>query len=440
MRNNRFMTASICAAFLGAMTLFMVSCDAAQAASSVVSEAEETADTYIVSDSSSSAEASVASDNYSTEISAVSGTDSTDASASSGTVLDTSKMFTDRDLEQTANLTGATYRTVSDNETITIKAEGVYVISGEAANAQILVAAGDEDKVQIVLDGVTMTNDSTPCIYVKSADKVFVTTASGSENTLSVTSAFTEDGTTNTDAVIFSKDDLVLNGTGTLSISSTAKGISSKDDLKVTGGTITISCAADGLEANDSIRIADGTVSITTSKDGLHAENDEDNTTGYIYIGGGTLTVSAGDDAVHATTIVQIDAGTLDLTGAECIEGTYIRINDGTVSIAASDDGINAGQKSNISTPTFEINGGSITIVMGSGDTDGIDSNGNLYLNGGTIDITAQSPFDYDGTGQLNGATVIVNGTQTDELTNQMMGGGMHGGFGGGHGGRNNNW
>ena len=160
------------------------------------------------------------------------------------------------------------------------------------------------------------SNDSTPCIYVKSADKVFVTTASGSENTLSVTGTFTADGTTNTDAVIFSKDDLVLNGTGTLSISSTANGISSKDDLKVTGGTITISCAADGLEANDSIRIADGTVSITTSKDGLHAENDEDNTTGYIYIGGGTLTVSAGDDAVHATTIVQIDAGTLDLTGA----------------------------------------------------------------------------------------------------------------------------
>lgn len=450
MRNNRFMTASICAAFLGAMTLFMVSCDASQAASAVVSETEAAADTYIVSDSISSTEAAIVTGADSTDTSTVSGADSADASnvsgaastetsASSGSALDTSKLFTERDLEQTADLTGATYRTVSDGETITIKAEGVYVISGEAANAQILVAAGDEDKVQIVLDGVTMTNDSTPCIYVKSADKVFVTTTN-SENTLSVTETFTADGTTSTDAVIFSKDDLVLNGTGTLTISSTANGITSKDDLKVTGGTISISCAADGLEANDSIRIADGTISITTSKDGLHAENDEDNTTGYIYIGGGTLTVSAGDDAIHATTIVQIDAGSLDLTGAECIEGTYIQINDGTVSIAASDDGINAGQKSSISTPTVEINGGSITIVMGAGDTDGIDSNGNLYLNGGTIDITAQSPFDYDGTGQLNGATIIVNGTQTDELTNQMMGGGMHGGFGGGRGGRNNNW
>ena len=83
------------------------------------------------------------------------------------------------------------------------------------------------------------------------------------------------------------------------------------------------------------------------------------------------------------------------------------------------------------------MNGGYVTIVMGAGDTDGIDSNGDLYVNGGTIDVTAQSSFDYDGTGEYNGGTIIVNGSEVSELPNQMMGGrGGMGGFGGGGGRR----
>ena len=286
--------------------------------------------------------------------------------------------------------------------------------------------AGDEDKVQLVLDGVTMTNDSTPCIYVKSADKVFVTTTD-SENTLSVTGTFTADGDTNTDAVIFSKDDLVLNGVGVLNIQSSDNGVTCKDDLKITGETINIVCQSDGLEANDSIRIADGEISISTNKDGIHAENDDDDTVGYFYMCGGTLKVKAGDDAVHATTIVQIDGGELDLSAHEGLEATWIQINDGTVNIAASDDGINAAYKSAKISPTAEFNGGYVTIVMGSGDTDAVDSNGNLIITGGTLDITAQSPFDYDGVCQKTGGTLIVNGTETDTISNQMMGGGMGG-------------
>ena len=89
----------------------------------------------------------------------------------------------------------------------------------------------------------------------------------------------------------------------------------------------------------------------------------------------------------------------------------------------------------------MEINGGTITIAMGSGDTDGIDSNGNLIINGGTVDITGNSPYDFDGQGQYNGGTLIVNGSQVDSLSNQFMGGGGKGGQGnqgfggkGGHG------
>ena len=433
MRNTKLMTASLCAVLLGGMTAFHAFCDT----TAVTADGFASGNTYIVAEASETGdETNEINETYETASTAGSASYGTgsDSSAGYSSALDTADLFTSRDLEQEADLSEAKAVTVSDGETVTIKTGGVYVIKGTASNAQILVTASDDDKVQLVLDGVSITNESIPCIYVKNADKVFVTTTE-SENTLSVTGTFTADGDTNTDAVIFSRDDLTLNGKGILNISSTDNGISSKDDLKITGGTINIACTSDALEANDSILMADGTVAISTSKDGLHAENDEDNTKGYIYIRGGNLTVEAGDDAVHATTIAQVDGGTLTLTGREGIEGTWIQINDGTVSISASDDGINAGQKSQITTPTAEFNGGTITIVMGSGDTDAVDSNGNLIINGGTLDITAQSPFDYDGSGQLNGGTLIVNGTETTSLANQMGGGGMGGGRMGGHGG-----
>ena len=328
----------------------------------------------------------------------------------SGGALDTSDIFTERDLEQSADLSSAQTFTVTDGQNIEITSDGVYVISGSAKNASIIVNAGDEDKVQIVLDGVSITNESTPCIYVKSADKVFVTTTD-SENTLTVTGSFTADGDTNTDAVIFSKDDLVI-----------------------TGGAINITCASDAIEANDSIRIAGGEINITTEKDGLHAENDEDDTTGFVYICGGTLNVLAEDDGIHATTIIQIDGGEVNLNAHEGLEATWIQINDGTINIQASDDAINAAYKSAKMTPVAEFNGGTTTIVMGSGDTDAVDSNGNLIITGGTLNITAQSPFDYDGTCEKTGGTLIINGTETDSISNQMMGGGR-GGKGGGRGG-----
>jgi len=364
----------------------------------------------------------------------------TTANTTSNGKIDATDLFSDRDLRQTADLSEAVSYTVEDGKTITINTAGVYVISGSAQNAQIIVEAGDEDKVQLVLSGVTITNTSTPAIYVKNADKVFVTTASGTNNSLSVTGTFTADGTTNTDAVIFSKDDLILNGLGTLTISSSDNGISGKDDIKITGGTITINSTSDAIEANESIAVADGNITIKTDKDGLHAENDEDTTTGYIYICGGTFKINADSDGIRATTVVQIDGGTFDITSSEGIEGTYVQINGGDISVSASDDGLNATSKSTAYTVTIEINGGSITIDMGQGDTDAIDSNGNLYINGGELNITAQSPFDYDGEGQYNGGTMIVNGSQTTELTNQMMGGGMGGpGNMGGPGDMNNN-
>lgn len=350
--------------------------------------------------------------------------------SSSTKELKQTDIVTDRDLEQIIDTSDATKYTISDGKDITIPEEGTYVISGTAKNVTIVVETDNSSKVNLVLKDLTLENEDSPCIYVKNADKVFVNVTG--TNKLTVSGTFTSDGTTNTDAVIFAKDDIVINGEGSLDISSTNNGITSKDDLKITGGTISIDCTADALEANNSIVITDGNITINTKKDGLHAEYDEDNTVGYIYISGGTLNIDATDDAIHATTIIQIDGGTITTNSREGLEATYVQINDGTIDIKASDDGINAGQKSKKYTVCIEINGGSISIDMGQGDIDAIDSNGNLYINGGTINITAQSPFDYDGEGQLNGGDITVNGEKTTELTNQMMGGpGGQGGPGG---------
>lgn len=353
--------------------------------------------------------------------------------SSGSALLDAGELFTSRDLEQTADLSEAKTLTVSDGQQITISSEGVYVLQGSAQNATVIVEADSSAKVQLVLDGVSITNEDFPCIYVKSADKVFLTTLS--DSSLSVTGSFVSDGDTNTDAVIFSKEDLTLNGSATLTISSSDNGVSSKDDLKVTGGNYIISASSKCLEGKDSISIAGGDFSLTAGSDGLHAENDEDESLGYIYIGGGSFSVSANDDGIHGTAFVQIDGGSFQIAAGEGIEGSFVQINDGTISIQSWDDGINAANKSGAYPVCVEINGGDISIAMSAGDTDGIDANGSIVVNGGTISITGSSGFDYDGTAQLNGGTVIVNGQTLDSIPNQMMGGGFGGGFGGGPGG-----
>ena len=342
---------------------------------------------------------------------------------------DVKEIFTERDLEQTADLSEAEKITLTSGQDVNITKEGVYVLSDEAEDVTVNIEADDQDKVQIVLDGVTVKNSGEPFIYVKSADKVFVTTTE-SENSVEVSGEFKADGDTNVDAAIFSKDDMVLNGLGTLNITSSDNAVSCKDTLKITGSTLNISCSGSGLEAHDAVKVYDGTINITECNDGIHAEDNDDDSIGAVYIAGGTFNITAEDDAIHATTTIDINGGNFTLNAGECIEGTYITINDGTLDITASDDGINAAQKSDQYTPTFILNGGTVTVNMGAGDTDGVDSNGNIYINGGTISITGQSTFDYDGEAEYNGGTIIENGEETNTISSQTFGPGGMGGPG----------
>ena len=360
-----------------------------------------------------------------------------------------SEIFSKRDLsgdydasEAVAiTLTGSGAQADSDavqisGSTVTITAAGTYILMGTLDDGSIIVDASKDDKVQLVLSGVTVHSETFAAIYVKQADKVFITLAEDRVNVLSNGGSFRQIDDNNVDAVIFSKDDLTLNGSGTLQISSPGgHGVVGKDEVTITGGTYQIAADGHAISGKDSIAISDGSFALAANKDGLHSENDDDDTLGNVYISGGEFVIRSYDDAIHATYQLQIDGGSFDITAAEGLEATWIQINDGVINIQASDDGINAGRKSNACVPTIEFNGGTTTIVMGAGDTDGVDSNGNIIVNGGTISVSGQSTFDYDGTAQYNGGTIIVNGTVTNSIPNQMMGGGMRGDMGGMNGG-----
>lgn len=391
---------------------------AAQAGSGEAAAAEQTLSSAAAADSEAGKATSAAT--------------SAAASASAAATSAAADLFTERDLAQTADLSAAKSVTLSDGQTLSITEAGVYVLSGSAQNACVVINAGDEDKVQLVLDGVSMTNTNQPCILVENADKVFLTSAEGSENSMTVSGAFSGEE----DAVVFSRDDLVLNGLGTVNIISSYDGVRSNDDLKLTGGSWNIEASNISLKAHEGIYANDGVYILNAGDDGLHAENNDDNSTGEIRIDGGSFTIKAGDDGVHATTFLTVNGGSLDINAGEGLEATQVVLNNGSVNIQATDDGINAGQKSTALSIKLEINGGEIKIAMGAGDTDALDSNGDLSITGGRIEITAQSPFDYDGNGSLTGGTVIVNGTEVNSLTNQMMGGPMGGQFWGQPGGQ----
>lgn len=236
-------------------------------------------------------------------------------------------MFTERDLARTYEESGAVYVTLSgdgitgemdgvaiNGQTVTITAEGTYIFSGTLSEGQIVVDA-DNAKVQIVFDNVDITCASSAAVYVKSAEKVFVTLAEGSQNTLRNTDEYVAIDDNNIDAVIFAKSDLTLNGTGSLTIvSAEGHGIVSKDDLKITGGTYDITAAGHALSGKDSVRIADGTFILTAEKDGIHAENADDEEKGYIYIADGDFTITSDGDGMDASNIVQIEDGTFDIT------------------------------------------------------------------------------------------------------------------------------
>ena len=363
------------------------------------------------------------SDGYVVNANSEAGSDSNNNSNNSNSdaeadyVKDVSDMFTDRDYEigydesssVLIRLNGDSVSCDSDavqisGTVVTITDKGTYILSGTLDNGMIVVNAGENDKPQLVLNGVSVNSETSAPIYILEADKVFITLATDTSNTLSNGGSFTAIDDNNIDSVIFSKQDLTLNGFGNLTITSPAgHGIVSKDDLVLTSGSYIINSASHGLDANDSVRIANAEITINAGKDGIHAENSDDAELGFVYIASGTLDISAEGDGISAESYMQINDGTFKIVSGggsanaanrstdslKAIKASgNLLVNNGTFHIDSADDAVH-------SNSSIVINGGNFEIASGD---DGYHADESLTVTAGTINITES----YEGLEALN--------------------------------------
>lgn len=340
-----------------------------------------------------------------------------------------------------------------ENGNITITSVGSYIISGTLTDGSIKVNCSEKGTVRLILNGASISSSSTAPVVVEEAKKVLVTLADGTTNTITDKTRQSVDDEDFSSAV-YSKADLVFNGSGTLNVNAGYRnGIKSTDDLKVVSGTFNITSNEDGIIGKDLLGIKDGKFTIKSGSDGMKSTYDTDTSKGNIVItggefditasndgvhcnrdiliSGGNLTISSGDDGVHADANLQVDGGTIDIKKCyEGLEGVHITLNDGDISIVASDDGINAadgssssgmgmggfggGQASSSdSSVLLTINGGNI-FVNASGD--GLDSNGNIVMNGGNVTVLGptsdgDTALDFDGTFTINGGVLMAFGS-----------------------------
>ncbi len=194
----------------------------------------------------------------------------------------------------------------TNGNVVTISKEGTYVISGKLTDGQIIVEAAKTDKIQLVLNGVDVTCTNGAPLCVKSADKTVLTLAEGSEN------IFTDapHGNEEQNACVFSKDDLAVNGTGTLTVNGKYNnGIGSKNDLEIISGTVNVTAVKNGLKGNDSVAVLTGDIHITAGKDGIKSDNDTEAGKGYVYIENASITGKAGDDGIQAVSALVFSKG-----------------------------------------------------------------------------------------------------------------------------------
>lgn len=313
--------------------------------------------------------------------------------------------------------------------TVTIAAEGVYVLTGTLSDGEIIVNCSKEEKVQLVLNGAEIHSADFAAIYVAQADKVFLTLADGTVNTLTNGGSFTASDESNVDAVIFAKDDLTINGSGALLITSPGgHGVVGKDEVTICGGSFEITSAKTAISGKDSLSVSSGVFKLIAGTDAMKSEND-DTTLGNVYLAGGSYNFSADGDGVSASGTLTVAGGSYTvLTGSGGNDtdksqkgmkaGSALTILDGTIWVSSTDDSIHSN--------------GSITVLAGtlnlsSGD-DGVHADDTVTVAGGSVTVRES----YEG---IEGLKICLRGgeleiTASDDGLN-AGGGGDSSGYGG---------
>ncbi|MDX1414419.1 MAG: carbohydrate-binding domain-containing protein, partial [Candidatus Promineifilaceae bacterium] len=320
-----------------------------------------------------------------------------------------------------------------DGRTATITSAGTYALSGSLDEGQIVVDTEDAETVQLVLNGIKITNTSTAPIFIANAALTEIVLPANSENYVAdgAEYIFADPEEDEPNAAIFSKDELVIDGAGSLTIEANYNdGIASKDGLVIAGGNLVVDAVDDGIRGKDYLIITDGSILVTAQGDGLKSDEDQDTTKGYISIEGGLIDITSGGDAIQAATDVLISAGEFVITSgsgistvdaessAKGIKGTVnVIIDGGSFTINSADDAIH-------SNDNITINGGTFAITTGD---DGLHADATLELNGGLLDISDS----YEG---IESAVITINDGEiyivsTDDGLN-VAGGNDGSGFG----------
>lgn len=309
-----------------------------------------------------------------------------------------------------------------DNTILTISSPGSYIITGTLNDGQILVDCQETGTVELVFYNANISNSTNSPVFIKNCKKTLLVLAEDSVNSLSDASEYTYMDAENEEpsACLFSKDDLVICGGGSLTVNGNFNnGIASKDTLKITGGTIEVTAENNGIKGKDCLMIAGGSFTVTSKGDGLKSDNS-DTSLGYVSISDGTFTIISEEDAIQAESMLKVTGGTFDITTGNGVgtvvtkgampdenfmtrdrekgwdfdnqssgtedttsmkgikAGTEMIISDGTFDVDSRDDAFH-------SNGTFHMTGG--TMLISTGD-DGIHADDTLTVTDGDINIT----------------------------------------------------
>ncbi len=235
---------------------------------------------------------------------------------------------------------------VSGSE-LTITKGGIYTLSGTLNNGKVIVQADKTQNVTLILNSAELSCADSAPIFIKSCKNCYIELAAGTENKVTDGKTYVYPTETDTEpsAAIFSKADLIIQGTGALTVEGNFNNaIASKDDLEIKGGNLTITAANNGLKGKDSVVIKDGIVKVDAVGDAIKSDEDADPTKGFIQIDGGDLTLKAGDEGLQAVTNVTVNGGTIkivaDSDGIKADTAIYIRHGD--VDVTCASDGMDA--------------------------------------------------------------------------------------------------
>lgn len=304
------------------------------------------------------------------------------------------------------------------DDSFTITQAGTYHIYGSMAQGRIVVDAPADADIQLIFEGVTLSCYGYAPLYIKQSGTVTITLADGFENTLESKGDFVSLDENNVDAAIFSKEDLLFNGNGSLTVTSEAgNGITGKDSVTILSGNIRVTAYGHAVEAKDALTLENGSLLLTAEKDGIHTQNDDDASLGIFTMNGGSIVAQTGENAICASASLVVNDGSVTATQCdEGLEAAKIFVNGGELFIQSKDDGINATVGSGIECyngeALIQISGGKVEIIA-SGD--GLDSNGDILMDGGEVLIHGPGrteygygALDYVHTAQINGGRFVA--------------------------------